>query len=208
MPDPCLVSWLEVVKNIAPVIGATIASFVAVRGLNTWREQLRGKVKHDAATTLLGAVFHLREAINNVRNPYMSAAEISVSMQELGVDAQYGDEDWNRKSSGAVYQKRWSSIVDSMANLNVDAIEAEVIWGDDIKTILSPIRKQISDLNYSITIYLRGLNDVFRGRAGDKTFERVEKTVFGWFEAENDDFSQEPKSNIEKIDKFLRPYID
>ena len=95
----------------------------------------------------------------------------------------------------------------TLSKLNVDAIEAEVIWGEDIQSLLKPIGMQIADLNHSLSTYIRGLDQSSRRRISDETFERAEKTVYGWFDPENDEYSQQLRSNTERIVDYLRPFL-
>jgi hypothetical protein len=134
----------------------------------------------------------------------MTAGEISTSMEREGVKADQSDIDYRFMSTSAVYKVRWEKISDALTDLEVNSLEADVLWGPQIRDSLAELARQISDLNFNIGMYLRELSDHGSGKPED--MERYEKYVF-WMGPENDEFDKKLSSAIEAVDDLLRPFL-
>ncbi len=58
---------IPLLKDIALIAAAIIAIYVGIKGLGTWRRQLRGNTEYTLAKNVLTAIYELREAISSVR---------------------------------------------------------------------------------------------------------------------------------------------
>ena len=63
--------WLPIIKDAVLTGAAIIAGYVGLKGLGTWRRQLKGNTEYELAKSLLKAVYELREAIVSARFPGM-----------------------------------------------------------------------------------------------------------------------------------------
>jgi hypothetical protein len=66
-----LTAWLPIIKDAVLTGAAIVAGYVGLRGLGTWRRQLKGNTEYELAKSLLKAVYELREAIVSARFPFM-----------------------------------------------------------------------------------------------------------------------------------------
>lgn len=75
----------DIILTLAAIAGSTtavIGSYVAVKGLNTWKRQIGGQSDHNLSKNLLISIFKYRDAINSLRRPFMSSHEMPQPTQE------------------------------------------------------------------------------------------------------------------------------
>jgi len=76
---------VEVVKATAVLIGsvaATVASIVAICGINSWRREFKGKRRIELAEDVLALFYQARDAIASIRNPLSMGDELSAPPKE------------------------------------------------------------------------------------------------------------------------------
>ncbi len=138
------------------------------------------------------------------RNPFMTPGEISNSMEREGMKAEPADREYRFRSTSAVYKVRWEKISDASTDLEINAIEAEVLWGRGIQETLIEVSRLISDLNFNVGWYLRELAGYGSGKPDD--IERLEKCVFS-MGPENDEFAKKLSAAVEAVEDFLKPFL-
>jgi len=127
------------VKDILLTAAAVGGFFVALAGVNAWRRQLRGKTDWELARRLLRCVYELRDAISFVRNPFISAEDIPAAEDDGPAESGVRRSIDNR--SAAAYARRWSYVQKVWSNLEVERLEAEVLWGSQVLEALRPLEK-------------------------------------------------------------------
>ena len=126
--------------------------------MSAWKIQLKGKTEYDLARRLLKAVYKTRDAIGIFRSLIVSSAEIATSLKEAGVETDQSEKGYHPKSQTALYQRRWKNVSAAMRDFDIEAFEAEVLWGDDIKEKIVNFRRQVGELRSYFERYVRLLN--------------------------------------------------
>jgi hypothetical protein len=149
--------WLEIFRDVlstvfnAVVAGASIfGAYLAYRGLNTWREQVRHNSEYEIAKRLIMSALRLRDAIDSFRNPFMTSAELTPE-EAKGLDPAPGKN--GPSLSDLVWPIRWKRVQEAASNFYVVTLEAEVIWEEKIDSIARRIRECVSELHSSATLY-------------------------------------------------------
>jgi hypothetical protein len=173
--------------------GGVVAAF---QGLSTWKKQLKGRAEYDAARKLFKATLQLRDAISYVRNPWIPIAET------IAAEEQFKKENPDKEiknSAPFVYKIRWNKIVEALSALQLESLEAEVFWGEDVQKIQKPIRQCVNKLNVTLSHFF------------DPQVSRTEKQDTIIYEintdAEKDDFTKEIEQAVQKVADFLKPKI-
>lgn len=191
------------------VSGAAIAGVVvAFKGLSTWRRQLKGKTEHDLSRRLLVTVFKYRDAIRGVRNPAMFSNEIPQPPDEKSKNM---NQDQIRFYGIAeAYQARWDKVQDERVSLYADLLEAEAIWGVELKGLF----KGLYDLQHELFTYIRRYLELCnpdvnpsRKDAIDRAQQKARDIMYGDFGDEDDEFWKEFLAGIENIEKYLKPKL-
>jgi hypothetical protein len=198
--------YLSVVKDIFTVIASMIAGIVAIVGLQTWRKQLKGKTEYELAQKLLTAVYKIRDSIYYVRNPFMSAGEISQAMKDANIEGNPLDPKVNASSMQAVYQQRWSRVQEAWNNIDVILLEAEALWGKDITELAKQLSGCSADLRIHIQMYLRNLQNPKEVLPGK--MEEIDNVVYGYTgDEDRNKFSAKLLESIHKFEEFLKPRL-
>ena len=132
--------YISIAKDMVLIAAAVIGSCVAIIGLNTWQKQLKGKSEHDLSRRLLVSLFKYRDAINGVRHPAMWAHE-QPSPPE-GEAKNMSQEQIRYYGTSKAYQARWDKVQKVKSDLYADLLEAEALWGDEVR-LISTVENEI-----------------------------------------------------------------
>ncbi|MGY2158580.1 hypothetical protein [Pseudomonas tolaasii] len=142
-------------KDVFSIIGTIIsggavavAFYFGREGLHTWRRQLRGSADHDLARRLLIELYKLRDEIQRARSPAI------FSFEGVPFEGELVSEDPKQSSyafSERAYRRRLIAMDGARNPLRATMLEAEAIWGDDLKVLM----EQFFKLEREFVIYVR-----------------------------------------------------
>ena len=199
-----LSQYTQIGKDILTAFSAVAVAVVSILGLKAWKKQLKGKTEYELARRLLRTVYKIREAINSVRNPFISSAEIGQALQEINLKIDPSDPDFHAKSQSAVYQMRWKQIGESSTGLELETLEAETLWGAEIKEKLQPLKKNINTLQVNILRYLRSLDH----KSGIAMDDGTDKIIYKMSDdPSKDPFKQDVLESIKIIEEYLKVHL-
>jgi len=179
---------LEILNTLAICVGA----FMAVVGINAWKKQLKGSTEYELARRYLKAVYKVRDSIKYVRNPFISIEEMTRAYDENDIkDPDFSD---NRKTNRAVYSIRWKKVIDAKTELDVELLEAEVMWGKKAVDIISDFNAQITKLYVSLKMFLEERNI------------RPDRDII-YDLGDEDKFNPELNVAIVQIEELLKPHL-
>jgi hypothetical protein len=200
--------YLTFAKDTVTLVSLAIAAFVAINGLQTWRRQLKGTTDYDLAKRLLKAAYRLRDALQAVRNPFMSSGEIQHAIKEVQLEVKPPDEDFNAASTAAAYQLRWRPVIEAYQSLELEAFEAEALWGPSAKDVIIATRRAINSLSVAIDLVLRdrqpGGTRILDGESREK-FERILYSMART--PEDDPYLKELTAAVAQIETLARPFL-
>jgi hypothetical protein len=205
-----MIDWsltVAFIKDIATALAAAVGIYVALDGLSTWKKQLKGKTEYELARRLLKSVYKLRDAIDIVRNPLQTAGETYLALDESATDIKQADPNWNLVANSAVFKKRWAKIVDAFLDIEVEQLEAEVLFGDEIQSYISNLKRKVLQLNSNIDIYLQSLSDIHRRSLTNDVIQAATQIIWGQLSDNSNQFSREVNEIIEKIENAIKPYL-
>lgn len=195
-------------NSVATSMAALVAAGVAFVGLRTWREQLTGRTEYELARRLFRRVLEVRDAIAAARHPFMSAAELSEAVKRAGIEAKPED----AMASRLAYGERWNRVSNALSDMQVDLLEAEVLWGDAIQSAASELHGCAATLYGAIRAYLREIerDGPFRDAAAEQRaidhFDRSSEIVF-LGAAGSDAFADRVQGAVQQFEGLLRPKL-
>lgn len=207
-----IVTALGESKDAVQAIFAAVGTIVAILGLRTWRKQIAGKAEYELATRLLRAIYTVRDRVNSLRAPFISAGEMYTAAKTKTED---GDElsqlpEQHDKLAELAYQVRWEHVQEAISDLAVQELEAEVLWENRVKSKLKPFYDCLTELRNALEDYL----STRRGDYGDVSKEEQLKTkkivLRGWGTRgdRRDEFGERFSTTITEASKAIRPYLD
>lgn len=206
MPLDQLQAYLSIAKDVFTIFASLTAGIVAILGLRTWRKQLKGKTEYELARRLLTAVYKIRYAFYLVRNPFMSAGEISQSLKDANIQGNPADPKLHASSQHAVYQQRWTKMQEAWSTFDIALLEAESLWGNEITELSKLLNNLATTLHVNIQKSLRNLQDP--REIDPAKIEEIDNIIYGHPNDEDkNEFSAEILDVIHAFEKYLKPKL-
>jgi hypothetical protein len=192
-------------STVIPIITAIVTALAAIgaivigwMGLQTWKEQLKGTSKYNAAYKLLKSVFNVQHAVEALRS-----RKISASRKEI--QAGKNIKEAILRITESVYQTRWDVVNKLMIEFEDKQVDAEVLLGKEIALIGDKFRKCVRDMELDLRMYLE-MHSI-DGILNDDTFKNAQKTVMASPEGEEDNFNHTMNSIVKQYQAELRKYL-
>lgn len=143
---------VSIVKDIIVAGAAIIGAFVAWKGLGTWNRQHQGQTTYNLVRNTLIALAQYCDAIDHVRNPWISSHEMVLMDQEK----QRKTEDEKRGlATENAYSSRWKRLDEARSALMEGVNEAEALWGDGSRKLAESMLRLERELSGAISEQLR-----------------------------------------------------
>ena len=196
---------VALLKDLVLSGAAITGAVVAVKGLGTWQRQLKGQSEYELSRRILVSVFKYRDAINGVRHPAMWAYEMPSPPEDEA--AKMPPEQIRFYGTSKAYQARWDKVQAERTSLYADLLEAEAIWGAELKQLF----KKVFDLEHELFTRIRHYIELINPDTSDAKKEAITKIYDKARDIMYDDLSEEPDeykkdliSAIEQIEKYLK----
>jgi hypothetical protein len=194
----------DLILSGAAITGAV----VAIKGLSTWQRQLKGQSEYGLSRRILVSLFKYRDTINGVRHPAMWAYEMPTPPDE---EAKGMSRDQIRfYGTSKAYQARWDKVQNERTNLYADLLEAEAIWGDELKELF----KVVFDLEHELFTSIRHFIELINPDANEASKEAIRNIdkkrrdiMYDDFSDEGDEYKNDFKVGVENIEKYLKPKL-
>jgi hypothetical protein len=134
-------------KDIILACAAIVTATVAVKGLRRWREELRGKVEFEVSRNLARATYKLRDEIQRARSPLIRGSEFPSS---YGESEKSGSSSVEADAWAHIYQNRFGPVLEALRDFDAQALEAEALWGSDIRKSAADLRHCAHRLSVSM----------------------------------------------------------
>lgn len=131
--DLCMFfTLLPFIKDIILSLAAIVTASTAVYGVVKWKKELKGKAHLEAAKSLMTAVYSVRNNFEIVRSGWRDVSEYPqdyIKNKTTGQDDPQADADalWH------LYQNRIAPLATAMSELDTCLLEAEALWGCEIR---------------------------------------------------------------------------
>ena len=191
-------------KDIILAGAAVVAAYVGFRGLGTWQRQLRGNTEYQLAKSILASAYEVREAIAIVRHPLMEYSREPDLPQEKLKELSAREKEWHALAQA--YQSRWEVIPRARAKLDAHLLEAEVLWGSEIRAKVKPLYRLIGELFLAVQDHLEaGKPNARYQDPGVEFTKKYRETLYAI--GDEDPFKQRLDEVIRGIETELRPHI-
>jgi hypothetical protein len=196
---------ITIIKDLILASAAITGSIVAVKGLGTWQRQLKGQSEYELSRRILVSLFKYRDSINGVRHPAMWAYEMPNPPEEEAKIM--SREQISFYGTSKAYQARWDKVQEQKTALYADLLEAEAIWGMDLKNLFQSVFDLEHELVTQIRHYLELINtDVkeYRKDAIRKIDENKRDVMYDLSSDEPDEYKKDLLEAITAIEIYLK----
>lgn len=187
--------FLEICTTGALIVGA----YIAVRGLGEWKKQLKGNTEYDLARRTLIKTFKVRDAFQQVRNPFMSLKKEEV--EEDLIPAEQRE-----------FQKRLEKLRADWTELYVEILETEALYGVELRKIFEPLINCKSELESQIWLYF-WIKGAYAGPGAtvddnpERVMENREKVFQQSHKPAKDEITKQLNSAISNVEDYFRPKL-
>jgi hypothetical protein len=198
---------IDNVHDLFEILGALatiIAVCVAASGINAWRWQLRATSDHDLARKILVSIYKYREAIKRIRHPMIMASETSADDNEKRSE----NPDIERfQGMCKAYDRRFKAAGEIRVLLLSELLEADVVWGEKLRAIVSQLIKLELELSTFVRSYLMIINP---SEANDmrKAHAELQKKrrdiLYDDLSVEGDEFTQDFNRRLALSEQYLK----
>lgn len=153
----CAIDWpgtISFLKDLATGGAAIFAAYIGWRGLTTWERQSAGQQDHELARKLLVNAYSYRDSIRHARRPIMFGSELAIPPADRA-EAMSDDQKRFFGLRGA-YIARLKAGEDAWAAIQPDLLQAEALWGEDVKSRFRALLKLDNELRSFIEAHLAG----------------------------------------------------
>ena len=193
----------SMVKDLALAGAAFTTAYVALAGLEKWQKELTGKANFDVARELAKSIYLLRDAISSCRSPFTAAHEFPEGYD--GVLSKRSNEE-EGQAWAFVYKKRWEPVGKALQSLDTATLEAEALWGKEIKEKVQELRLCTTSLFVDIQTFIE---DKYSGGEDFKDQEFARAIHFGIWDKKPSENELTLRINkaIDGIESVIRPHL-
>ena len=202
LPTP---EFITAIKDIVLALAAITAGTVAIKGLSTWKRQLRGTADFDVARALAKSAYKVREKLQASRSPLLSAHEFPPEYHEAGTKRSPEQE---AKGYAFVYSNRWAPVGEVMQEFDASVLEAEALWGKPIRDATDPLRRVVREVNVAVDALIANAMSEGEDFLSDKEFgRRMRSTVASLPTDSKNELNNKLAAAVQAIDDQLRPHL-
>ena len=195
--------WFSICKDVFVSIAACVTAYVAIKGVGTWQKELRGKASFDVARELIKSIYLLRDEIKRCRSPFIWGDEFPDYYDSFGKRTKEEE----GRAWAYVYTKRWKPAAKATQAFEACALEAEVLWGDEIRKKKDELKKWVVQLHGGIEAYISDKNAGGKHFKNDREFEKNVKLDIHDKKAEENKLTQGVEESIKGLESIICPHL-
>lgn len=161
--------------------------------------------KRDLARGILRTVYSLRDAIQSARIPATFGGESEAGRRILEAAGLPFE---GKSVTELVWTSRWNPIRELTIQLNDLALEAEVIFGNEARTLIWELQALVGRFGVDVNMYVSMNSSLSERRGMDPVRMELYKNVFGGMgSSERDEVGEGLSATLTRIEAYLRTYI-
>lgn len=195
---------IAMLRDILVAIAAATTAIVAVIGLRSWSRELKGKAEFEAARNLALATYKLRDAVRECRSPFYDNSELANFNPAWGGLPDQAD----ANQYAYIYKNRFAPVLTAVQGFDSHVLEAEALWGSEIKSKTDQFRACVQELNAAMGADVANRRSLGADFNNNPEFAKqiVDKVTYLPAE-ENNEFSKRLREAIKEIEEQIRPHL-
>jgi hypothetical protein len=196
---------ISAISDVVLALAGVTTAGVAIYGVKSWARELRGRATFEVARSLARATYRLRETIRQARSPLIRAYEFPEDYEHSAVSV-------NRESEGRAYahifSKRLAPVWTAYEEFDIQSLEAEALWGSDIREKTDKLRSLVRKLAAAAEAYIDNEASGRENFNSDKDFGRqIRSEVFAAPGQKDNELSSLIAEAVAAIENELRPHL-
>ncbi|QBZ84062.1 hypothetical protein GHNINEIG_02137 [Hydrogenovibrio crunogenus] len=199
------VDIFSIIKDIALSAAACTTAYVAYNGVEKWQKELKGKANFEVARDLAKTLYSLRDEISYCRSPFVAAQEFPesyvIEQSKRKLTPEEKGQAW-----AYVYTKRWEPVSSAIQAFDAATLEAEAIWGQEIKEKANKLRQCTRSLEVDIEAFIE--NEYSGGKHfKDREFGKKVRQSISDTKSKENELTQRINKAIEGIELEIKPHL-
>ncbi|HCG7231294.1 TPA: hypothetical protein NJ351_004468 [Vibrio parahaemolyticus] len=194
---------VALIKDIVLGLCALGTFSLAIYGLKSWARELKGKADFEVSRQLIRAVYKFRDEMEYSRSPMTLAHEFPSDYDPMNKTSEYQAKSWSY-----VFTNRWKPVIDAVQELEAQGLEAEALWGNEVKQLIQNLRKNARLLRVGMQAVV---DDEMNGHENFncnpdlavKMRNRVWKPTLD----DGDEITDSISSAVKELENYLRPHL-
>jgi len=197
------VEIFSIVKDIIIGGAAATTALVAYKGLERWQKELRGRANFETARELVRSTYNLRDKLEVARSPYIPGQEFPEGYNPMSDNSP----EIEGGAYAHIYGRRWEPVSDAVQAFDTSVLEAESLWGAEIRSKADALRDCVRELQVAIDSIIE---DKYSGGENfkDREFARKTRSKVSGVKKDKNQLSQQINLAIENIENKIGPYLD
>lgn len=189
-------AFFTLVKDLVLQGVAAAGVVIAAVGLTTWRSQLRGTVRHDAAFKVLRSAVELRNALRDVRQARVFQLRLDQVTSEEILQNRYQQ-----------HRSRAETVFAARDRVQAAELDAAVLFGDE------PVRQALAGLYAATSGFTIAFNEYYQQQlqrigSGERAGEDVRELLHTIYEERADDeFNTRLGAAFQQVREFFTPHL-
>ncbi len=149
-----------------------VTSAGIISGVRRWLSQIKGKNRYECAKNMIAGAYRIRDQIEHVRLPFMSAAE----WVDKKADANEAPSEKFARVSYYAYRRRLTRVMDALNLWLPTVTEAEALFGKEARDQAGKLEHVVAKLSSAIEMYHQLLLHEHRD---EKLYRVLENIIYG-----------------------------
>ena len=195
---------ITAVKDVLLGGAATATAIVAVVDLQNWRRELKGKAEFETAFRFIKSAYKLRDELHICRSPLIRMHEFPEGY--VSTSGKNTPEE-NAQALAFVYKNRWEPVWSAVQDFDAHTLEAEALWGSEIKGRAEQLKSCVRELNASIDAVISDKMNGGEDFKSDKEFGKEMRQNVSATHKDENPLTKRIADAIDGIEKIVRPHL-
>ncbi len=193
---------LTATKDILLIFAAIITANVAVKGLQSWSRELKGKANFEVARNLIRSTYRLRDELSYCRSPWIPFNEFPEGYDPTSLPASE-----EAKAYSYIYKNRWKPVATALQEFETQSLEAEALWGPEFKSKTDEMRQCVRNLEVSIDDLISNYANNREDFQSDSEFGETVKSKVQETKKQENPLTLKISDAVQEIENEIRPHI-
>lgn len=199
-----ILEFVSIIRDSLVGGAAITTAVVAVSGLNNWRRELRGRIEFETARNLIKATYQVRDKLQASRSPYVLVNEFPTDYPgDYNATVEQKLQAWSY-----IYNNRWAPVREALKDFDIYALEAEALWGSDIRVEADNLRHCAVKLQTAMQAFIDNKEQQGEDFRLDKEFAKEVNSDLYYIATNADNpLSNKIKNVVHAIEVVVRPHL-
>ena len=195
---------VSIAKELLVSIAAATTAIVAVLGLRSWSRELRGKTQFEVARQLIRATYRVRDELRYCRTPFIQGTEFPTDYPIV----EGAKPEQEAKAWAYIYHNRWVPVRDALRELDAQLLEAEALWGSDIRDAGGALRQCARELQVAMEAIIDDKAIGGENFKSDRDFaKKMRSTAHASATSQDNELNNMIQEAVSSLEKLVRPHL-